>query len=152
MHPWRFEPPLRSAALLGIAAAVLLLGDPASGSTATLRRSVGNIVFAPFDLVLSPVVAAGSIYGNLRDVDDSSGVRAFFVVPGFAWYTGVQALAAVVREITGLIEFVPGIALVPFETDLDPLFAPAERGDALVDVETPPLRVKFGVDYLTVSF
>jgi hypothetical protein len=151
MRPWRLQPPLRSAALLGLAAAVLLLGNPASASTATLRRSVGNLVFAPFDLLLSPVVAARSIYGNLRDVDDSPGVRAFFVVPGFAWYTGVQAMAAIVRGITGAIELVPGIVLVPFETDLEPLFAPVERGKALVDVDTPPLRVKFGVDYLTVS-
>lgn len=136
-------------ALLGIAAALLFAGA-ASGSPQTLKRSVGNIVFAPFDLVLSPVVAADTIYRNLREVDDSAGVRAFYVVPGFAWNTGVQAMAAVVRGITGLIEFVPGVALVFFETDLDPLFAPPIRSNALVDVDTRVLHVKFGVDYVSV--
>jgi len=142
---------LHAPALLGIAL-TLLLGSPASGSPETLKRSVGNIVFAPFDLALSPVVAADTIYRNLREVDDSAGVRAFYVVPGFAWNTGVQAMAAVVRGITGLIEFVPGVALVFFETDLDPLFAPPIRSNALVDVDTRLLHVKFGVDYVTIPY
>ena len=140
----------RAALLLAAAASLSSLAEPAHASPQTLRRSLGNILFAPFDLVLSPVVAARSIYNNLRSVDDSPAVRAFYVVPGFAWNTGVQGMAAVVREITGLIEFVPGLCVVFFEPDLAPLYAPVERGDALLDVETPPLRIKLGVDYVTV--
>jgi hypothetical protein len=143
--------PLRSAALLlAVAASLSWLAQPAHASPQTLRRSLGNILFAPFDLVLSPVVATRSIYHNMRSVDDSTAVRVFYVLPGFAWNTGVQGMAAVVREITGLIEFVPGLGLLFFDTDLAPLFAPVERGDALLDVETPPLRIKLGVDYITV--
>ena len=150
MPPPKLRPLRRAALLLAAAASLSLLAEPAHASPQTLRRSLGNIVFAPFDLALSPVVAARSIYNNLRSVDDSRGVRAFYVVPGFAWNTGVQGMAAVVREITGLIEFVPGLCVFFFEPDLAPLYAPVERGDALLDVETPPLRIKLGVDYVTV--
>ena len=150
MPPPKLRRLRRASLLLAAAASLSLLAVPAHASPQTLRRSFGNIVFAPFDLVLSPVVAARSIYINLRSVDDSRAVRVFYVVPGFAWNTGVQGMAAVVREITGLIEFVPGLGLFFFETDLAPLFAPVERGDALLDVETPPLRIKLGVDYITV--
>ncbi|HEY5657867.1 MAG TPA: hypothetical protein VIY27_08760 [Myxococcota bacterium] len=151
----RARPPgcrrLGRAWLLTALAGLPLLAAPAQASPQTLRRSLGNLLFAPFDLVLSPVVAARSIYRNLRSVDDSRGVRAFYVVPGFAWNTGVQGMAAVVREITGLIEFAPGLCVFFLEADLAPLYAPVERGDALLDLETPPLRIKLGVDYITVS-
>jgi hypothetical protein len=50
--------------------------------------------------------------------------------------------------MTGVIEFLPGLGLLPFEADLDPLFSPAEKADALVDKETPILDVKFGIDYV----
>jgi hypothetical protein len=140
---------------LGVGAllpALLLLASPAAGSPATLKRSVSNIVNSPFDFVLSPVVATHTLYNNLRDVDDSIGVRVAYTVPGIVWNTGVQAAAAIVRCFTGVLEFVPGLGLVFFEADLDPLFAPPYRGQALIDVDTPPLHIKFGVDYTTVPF
>jgi hypothetical protein len=102
--------------------------------------------------VLSPVVATHTLYNNLRDIDDSPGVRVAYTAPGIVWNTGVQAAAAIVRCFTGVLEFVPGLGLFFFEADLDPLFAPPYRGQALIDVDTPPLHIKFGVDYTTVPF
>jgi hypothetical protein len=60
---------------------------------------------------------------------------------------GVQAGSGVTRVLTGVIEFLPGLGLFFFDADLDPLFAPAERAQALVDYNTPPLNVKFGITY-----
>ena len=137
------------AALLAVAVGSLWV-TASEASPRTLRRSLGNILFAPVDLVLSPVVAGRSVHRGLKDSDDSTAVRVVFVIPGFAWNTGVQAMASVVREITGLIEFVPGLCVLFVEANLDPLFAPAERGDGLVDVDTRPLRIKFGIDYITI--
>jgi hypothetical protein len=141
----------RLLALLVLASA-LFAASPAAATYETLKRSLGNILFAPFDMALSPVVATNTIYINLRDVDDSLGVRLAYVPMGVCWNTGVQAMSAVVREITGLLEFVPGLIVLPLEADLDPIYAPVERGDALLDVDTTPLRVKMGVDYTTVPF
>lgn len=140
--------PMALFALLGI----LLMASPAAATYETLRRSLGNILFAPFDMILSPVVATNTVYNNLRDVDDSLGVRVAYVPMGVCWNTGVQAMAAIVREISGLIEFVPGLIVLPLEADLDPIYAPVERGNALLEVDTAPLRLKIGVDYTTVPF
>lgn len=131
---------------------LLFAASPAAATYETLKRSLGNIVLAPVDMVLSPVVATHTIYNNLRDIDDSLGVRVFYVPAGAAWNTGVQAMAAVVREITGLIEFVPGLMVLFLDADLDPIYAPVERGNALMDIETPVIRLKTGVDYTTVPF
>jgi hypothetical protein len=137
--------------LVAFALTVSILGAPRVGlaSPHTLQRSVENILFAPADLLLSPVVAGRVIHENLQNTDDSLAVKVIFLVPGFLWNTAVQAGAAILREVTGLIEVVPGVVLLPLEADLPLLFAPAEHGAALVDVDTPALRVKFGVDYLT---
>ncbi len=142
----------RCAPALAALLALLFLASPAQATYETLRRSLGNILFGPVDLLLSPVVAMNTIYNNLRDVDDSLGVRVVYVPMGVGWNTGIQAMAAILRELTGLIELVPGVLVFPLEADLDPLFAPVERGNALVDLETPALRIKIGVDYTTVPF
>lgn len=113
---------------------------------------MGNILFSPIDAALSPVVAANTIYNNLNDIDDSLGVRIAYPLPGFAWNTGLQLGSAAVRLISGVLELVPGLILLPFEADMSPLFAPAEKANALVDIETPPVAVKFGIDYTSVPY
>ena len=137
------------------AAVVLLLfgaASPATASPETLKRSIGNILFAPLDIALSPIVAARSIYRNLNDIDDSLGVRLVYPVPGFACNTGLQIGAGGIRALAGLLELVPGLVLLPFEADMDPLFAPGEKADALVDIETTPVNVKFGIDYTSIPY
>ena len=142
----------RFCALATLVALAIAVASPASASPETLKRSMGNILFAPLDLALSPVVAAHAVYTNLRDVDDSLGVKLAYPIPALVWNTGVQIGCAAIREITGLIEFVPGLGLLFFEADMTEMFAPVERGSALVDIETPPLRVKFGVNYTTAPY
>ena len=76
----------------------LSIASPAAASPETLRRSVGNILFAPLDLVLSPVVATRTAYINLTDIDDTPGVRMVWFIPGIIWNTGVQGGSALFRE------------------------------------------------------
>ena len=71
-----------------------------------------------------------------------------YPVPGYVWVLGVQIGASVLREVTGLIELLPGLGVLFFDADLDPLYHPVERGDALVDEKTKLLNVKFGVHYV----
>lgn len=126
----------------------LLVASPAGATPDTLRRSVGNILMAPLDFVLAPYVATKAVVNNVRDIDDTTGVRVAWFLPALVWNTGMQLGGAMLRELAGLIEFVPGLGLVPFEADMDPLYAPAERSEALVDIETTPLWIKFGVNYV----
>jgi hypothetical protein len=146
------SPASRRALAAAFALAALLQAGPAQAGPDVLKRAVGNIVFAPVDLVLSPFIGANTLYTNLRNVDDSLGVRIAYVPMGFAWNTGVQAMGAITREITGLLELVPGIGLFFFDADMDPLLAPVERGNALLSVESETFPVKIGIDYTTVPF
>lgn len=77
------------------------------------------------------------------------GVRIAFIVPGYIWYTGVNVGASVIRGVTGMIELIPGVLLLPFpEVDMDPLFDPVDNAGALVEIDTPCcLYIKFGIDY-----
>jgi hypothetical protein len=130
-----------------VAALALLLASPASASPETLKRSMENILFGPLDVAFSPVSSARSIYYNIQDIQDTPGVRVAYVLPGYAWNIGLNIGAGIIRTVTGGFELVPGLLLLPFEADLDPLFAPSERNEGLVDVETDILYIKFGISY-----
>lgn len=148
----RHPSPARRALAAAAVLAALASASPAQAGPDVLKRAVGNIVFAPIDMALSPFIAANTLYTNLRNVDDSLGVRVAYVPMGFAWNTGVQAMGAITREITGLIELLPGIGLFFLDADIDPLLAPVERGNALMTVESEIFPVKIGIDYITVPF
>ena len=151
-----------------LAAVALLLAvapSTAQASPETLRRAIGNIIQAPLDVVLAPVVAARTLVNNLRDIQDTPGVQYVYAAPGFLWLTGVQAGGAVLRGISGGLELIPGIFLIPFDTDIDALYDPADRGGALVEFENPlaeddvarwiPLitwNVRFGITYTSAEY
>ena len=145
-------PVRRAIATITAVATLLLVATPAAATPETLKRSLSNILFGPVDTIFSPITGSRAVYNGLRDVDDTLGVRVFYTVPGIVWNIGVIAGAGVMRFISGGLELVPGIGLFFFRADLDPIFAPAERAGALVDLDTPPLYVKFGVDYTVVPF
>jgi len=134
-------------------ALALLAGAPgtAHATGETLKRASSNLLMAPLDIVLAPIVAGKTIITNMREIDDTVPVRVFYAIPGYMFLTGVQLGAGTIRAITGVLEFVPGLGLLFFDADLDPLYAPVERGDALVDYDTRFLNVKFGIDYTGAS-
>lgn len=149
VHPRLARPPgLR----LGMAVAALLLllapALPASASSETIKRSVTNLLLGPVDFALGPITGARITYRNLHDIDDTTGVRVAYALPGVAWNASMQMAGGVLRVFTGVVEFVPGLILIPFEADMDPLFSMVERQDALIDVEYDWITLKAGVDYL----
>ncbi len=138
----------RVVVTLVLLAAILGAEAPASGSTKTLKRSVGNILQAPLDLVLSPTVALVSVVEGMREHDDPVPLRVAFFLPGVVWNTGVNLGASLIRLVTGGLELIPGVALLPFAADTDPLFSPVESAFALFETETSCcIDVKFGIDY-----
>lgn len=129
---------------------LLFAPPPAAADYQTFQRSIANILFAPLDLVLSPATAAKTQYENMTTIEDSTAVRYGYALPGYLWLTGVQVGAAMLRGVSGGLELLPGIALLPFpDTTIRQLFDPAERADGLVDYQNPVLPMKFGLDYVT---
>ncbi len=144
---------IRRAGTLGVAVALAaLVASPAAATPGTLKRSIENLTLFPLDLVLAPVVAGQSIVRNMQEIDDSTGVRIAYPLPGFVWNMFVQGGAAVLRGMTGVLELPPGLVLLFTDADMDPLFDPADEQDALVDYETPVYWVKFGINYTTSSY
>jgi hypothetical protein len=139
----------RLASVIAVASMLVLgLAAPAAASPQTIKRSVQNLTQWPLDVVLSPVVAARDIFVNMREIEDSLAVKIFYPVPGWAWNTMVQGGAGVLRGVTGAIEVVPGVLLLPFpNADLDPLFDPAEENEGLVRWENGYYDVNFGISY-----
>ena len=139
----------RSMFLLTTVAAISLLAAPASAGPDTLKRSVGNMVFFPIDLVTSPVTAGIAVVNNIQDIDDTTGVRVAYAVPGYIFMTGLNIGASVLRGVTGLLEFLPGLVLVFIDADMTPLYVPVEDNKALVNWQNDVFPVKFGIDYAT---
>ena len=137
---------------LGALAAVLLLAcsvaGPAEASPETLTRSLTNIFFGPLDMVLGPVVGTKAVYTNIQDVEDTTGVRVAYAIPGVVWNSMMCMSGGLFRTFTGALELLPGMALLFFEADLDPIFAPPERSEALIDEEFDWGMVKIGINYV----
>jgi hypothetical protein len=115
--------------------------------------------------LLAPIVAGRTLYQNLRDIDDTPAVRIVYALPGYAWLTGLHAGAGALRGVAGALELLPGLILLPLETDLDPLYDPAETGGALVELDNPlaeidslyyvPVvtwNIKFGIRYTGAEY
>ena len=142
---------IRTAGLVAALAVLAAAPGTANATGETLKRATSNLLMAPFDMALSPFVAGKTIYTNMRDIDDTTAVRVTYALPGYVFLTGVQLGASTIRLISGVLEFIPGLGLLFFDTDLDPLYDPAERGEGLVDYDTRFLNVKFGIDYTGAS-
>ena len=138
----------RWAALTAACLLAVSVASPAAASPDTFKRAFTNILFGPMDFALAPIVASRSVYNNLRDIDDSTGVRVAYAIPGVAWNTAFVMGGAVLRVFAGLLEIGPGILLIPFDADMDPLYAPAERADALIWEEFDTFTLKVGINYL----
>jgi hypothetical protein len=142
----------RSLALVAVAG-MLVSSAPlaAHASPQTFKRSMQNILFAPLDFALAPIVAGQSWWSNWTDVDDSPGVHYTFAVPGVFWMTALQMGTSVLREVAGALELLPGLVLIPFEADADPIFDLAEENASLVDLELDGFMIRFGINYTSSS-
>lgn len=144
----RTSPIARRFAVLGaISAFALCLPSASSATPDTLKRAISNILCAPGDIVLSPVIATYTVVDNMRNIRDSTGVRVAYAFPSVAWNTGVVVGIGVIREITGLLELLPGVGLFFSESDIDPLLAPVENSEALWEYENDAILLRIGMLY-----
>jgi len=140
---------LRRRLVTGLSAAVLMfaVASPASATSETLLRSIESIICAPFDVILSPIIATMTLTENMRYIDDSHGVQVAYALPAAGWNTGIVAGVGVLRTVYGVLEFVPGLFLLFSESDIDALFAPVENSEALYEIDSPFILLRFGMKY-----
>ena len=145
---------LRLAVLVPVLVLPLLLVAPGSAqaTTATIKRSIQNLVLFPLDLALSPYVATRTVYNQWRASDDTDAVKVAYPLPGVAWAVSVNMGASLLRGVAGALEFLPGLVLIPFDADLAPLYDLAENNNALWDSgDEGVVRARIGVDYIAPS-
>ena len=130
---------LARSCVVALASCALLLGSApaAKASPETLKRAFANIIQGPLDILLSPIVAGKTLVTNLQDIEDTTAVRVAYTVPGYIWLVGMEVGGGLLRFVSGGLELLPGIFLLPFDTDIDELFDPASRAEAMFDFENP---------------
>lgn len=150
------ETPRRCAVCVALASFALasLVPSAASASPQTLVRGLSNIALAPLDAGLAPISSFVGIRDNLENIDDSPGVRRFYPIPAWFYAVGLQVGCSVIRAATGAIEVIPGVALVFFETDMEPLFDPVIDASALFEFDSDILDdgYRFGINYTQPGF
>lgn len=134
-------------AVLAVTGLLLVAPLSAVASTATLARSTSNALLGPVDMLLSPLTAAIGQTAKMRDIEDTPGVQIAYALPGYFFYTGVVLGGGAIRTVTGIFQFIPGILLLPFETDLDPLMDPVDGATAMFEYDFEFFPMRFGLDY-----
>ncbi len=147
LTPLSHQSRIRSFVAALLALGLLLAPVSAQATPSTLKRSVSNMLMAPLDLVTGPAVAVRIIDNGYKTQDDSTLSKVVWTVPGFLFLCLLETGGSVMREVSGVLELVPGAVLLFSKSDLRPLYAPTENGAAFVDFDAKVLRLKFGIDY-----
>ncbi len=141
----------KSAAVLALTGLLLAPGT-AFATPDTLKRGFGNFIQGPIDMAMSPITAGFVLYKNLTNIEDTLAVQIFYAAPGYIWLTSLFTFASVLRTVSGVLEIPPGLVLLFSDADMDPIFDPSDRGEALLDYPTLVFDFKVGVDYTAAPF
>jgi hypothetical protein len=133
--------PPRDVALAPCALALVMMVclAPAQvrASPDTLRGALTNVVGAPFDVALAPVIGVERTREN-RGIGANRAQRAAWSFFGFFGQTGLQVLTGAARVTTGALQLVPGVLLFPFPgSDIPDHLDPFGTGEGMIDLENP---------------
>src|SRR5436309_274458 len=137
--------------LLALAAPEPRVAHAAGARTDTLRRAVANVLLAPLDVALSPVVTVHALYGNAKAANYSPPATvALELLGGGGWFFPLTAVTGVFRMWSGFAEMPVGLALLVSKsfTNWEPgAFFEVREEPALVSWPNLVMPVKFGVNY-----
>jgi len=133
------------AVLVGVAPGVSHAGAK------TLTRATQNLLFFPFDIVLSPFVATKITWDSWRSSEDTKAVKYGYALFAPIWSISIELGASAIRGVAGALELLPGLALLPFDAEMNPLYDLPENQPAWVDTGIDKFKVRFGVDYIKAA-
>jgi len=137
----------------GALTAAIAVPGTASAGAETLKRAMGNMLQAPFDLALAPVTAGLVEYRTIRASDDILATKVAYALPGYVYLTGLHAGGSALRAVSGIIELVPGMAMLFTDSELEPMYDPAEKSGAMIlDRQTPLMEIRLGIDYTGIDY
>ena len=147
-------PRLLIRATTGALLIALLLGLTPRGASADatqLCRSISSIVLAPTDIPFAPYIAQHDLYVGLLEQDDDWYKKVIATPPGVVWLLGLQAAGTVVRVVTGVMEFVPGLFTLFREEPQGALFRSQDEAWAVYSEDFGPCPVRIGTSYQTIN-
>ena len=141
------------ALLLALVLATLAGGVPsqARADAGQLCRSVANMVLAPSDMLLGPIVAGKDEYYGLTEIDDPVALKAAGAIPGYLLLLGLQTGGSIFRAIAGVMEFPLGVVTLFREGEQPPLFRSQQDAWAWYSEDFGPCPVHVGVSYNTLN-
>ena len=135
---------------VSLTALVVLLVSAAPGAshagTKTLARPRRTVFFAR--LALRRVLLRRS-HGTAGGAATTARAQDGYALFAPIWNFSIEAGASVIRGVAGALELLPGIALVPFDAEMNALYDLPESQPAWVDQGSESFKVKFGINYLT---
>ena len=138
--------------ILLVALAAPRVAHAAGDRTDTLRRAVANVLLAPLDVALSPVVTVQALYDNAKAANYSPPATvALELLGGAGWFFPVTAATGVFRMWSGFAEVPVGLTLLVSKsfTSWEPAPFFEMRGKAaMVSYPSAVIPIEFGVNYL----
>jgi len=142
----------------GIALLVVgcLSAAPATAQVATMRRAAENILMAPVDVVLTPVVVTNSVRSGIEQANMPVALAVPTAGASVIFTSMLQLVVTGARLTAGLIELPVGALIAPVdavtERDLSlPVLFSTEGTEAVLRHETPSFDFVAGLYYLRGS-
>jgi hypothetical protein len=142
--------------MLGVIALLIaggLSAAPAAAQVATMRRATENILMAPVDVVLTPVVVKNTVQAGLENANMPTALAVPTAGMGIILSSMLQLVVTGARLTSGLIELPVGALIAPVdaltERDLStPVLFSTEGTDAILREETGSFDFVAGLHYL----
>ena len=141
------------AVLLALVLASLGAGMPsqARADAGQLCRGFSNLVLAPADMALGPVIAGKDEYYGMTEIDDPMALKVVGAVPGYILLLGLQTGGAIIREISAFMEIPLGLVTLFREGEQPPLFRSQNDAWAWYSEDFGPCPVRFATSYNTIN-
>jgi hypothetical protein len=142
--------------MLGVIAMLVagsLSAAPAAAQVATMRRAAENILMAPVDVVLTPVVVKNTVQSGLERANMPTALAIPTAGMGIIFSSMLQFVVTGARLTAGIIELPVGALIAPVdaltERDLStPVLFSTEGTEAVLRRETPGFDFVAGLYYL----
>jgi hypothetical protein len=144
---------LARATVTLLALIVVVGGLPrnASADASGLCRSFGMITLAPTDVLFGPFIAAKDLKYGMDEMGDALSMKLLMAIPGYLWLCTLQGGGAILRVISGGLEFIPGVFTLFREGPSKPMFTSQDEAWALYSADWGPCPIRVGVSYQTIN-
>jgi hypothetical protein len=109
------------------------------------------ITLAPTDVLFGPFIAAKDLKYGMDEMGDPITMKIVGAIPGYLWLLTLQGGGAILRVISGALEFIPGLFTLFREGPSTPMFKSQDESWALYSEDFGPCPIRVGTSYQTIN-